>query len=168
MTCPRSLGKPVAQRVWAGWSSDVLQYSRTLPWKLADEKNYMISHFLLKQKVKSFLKLLPTFHPVFLPVVHLLIKIQRFKSSLDLLKDSMKKFNLLWEHWFFLKTNISLQLNFSHSAKGRKSWEMPSFSFPQCLEGTTKRTATNPRLHQSFAVHHPPPWLEPAPTSDLW
>lgn len=59
-----------------------------------------------------------------------LLSIKSFKSSLDFLKNLMKKFDLLWEHWFFLKTNTSILLNFTDSAKGRKHWEMPHFLFP--------------------------------------
>lgn len=118
-------------------------------------KNYTISHFLpkKKKKVNSFPKLLPKVHPVFLPAAHLLTKIKSFKSSLDFLKNVMKKFDLLWEHWFFLKRNTSLLLNHSFR-KGKEKLGDAPFSLSHSLERTVKRTGTNPRLRTT----HPLDW----------
>lgn len=79
------------------------------------------------KKVNSFPNLLPKFHPIFLPAVHLLIKIKNFKSHLDFLKNLLKKSDLPKEHWFFLKTNTSIKIN--QQSVG-KAGGYPHFLFP--------------------------------------
>lgn len=126
-----------------GWSSDVSLYSHILLWKLDDGKTTQF-HILFSKKQST------KFHPVFLPTTHLPTRIKNSKPSLNFLKNSMKKFPQEP-----LKTNTSTELH-SFSRGKEKLGDAPIFSFPQHLGRTMKRTPTDPRLHQTSAVHHPP------------
>lgn len=73
----------------------------------------------------------------------------------------MKKF--LQEPWFFWKTNTSPKL---HSAEGRITWGMLWFSPSHSILGGPWKGHTPPRLHQTFALHHPPlEWKQRPPGS---